>query len=100
MRQGLLCLSEAVVNNMKIDSYTHFACPAFIEHLEAESGHPMVFRGLFSAIPELSDIDVRIRQGEEKGPGSRAKVNHESLYPPLLLSLLTSSTTNCCVLCM
>lgn len=47
---------------MKIDSYTHFACPAFIDHLEAESGHPMVFRGLFSSIPELSDIDLRIRQ--------------------------------------
>lgn len=47
---------------MKIDSYTHFACPAFMAHLEAESGHPMVFRGLFSAIPELLDIDLRIRQ--------------------------------------
>lgn len=47
---------------MKIDSYTHFACPAFMDHLEAESGHPMVFRGLFSAIPELMDIDLRIRQ--------------------------------------
>lgn len=50
------------LKEMKIDSYTHFACPAFMEHLEAESGHPMVFRGLFSAILELSDIDVRIRQ--------------------------------------
>lgn len=47
--------------SMKIDSYTHFACPAFMAHLEAESGHPMVFRGLFSAIPELSDIDLRLR---------------------------------------
>lgn len=47
---------------MKIDSYTHFACPAFMAHLEAESGHPMVFRGLFSAIPELLDIDLRIRR--------------------------------------
>ena len=32
-----------------------------MDHLEAESGNPMVFRGLFSAIPELSDIDLRIR---------------------------------------
>lgn len=47
---------------MKIDVYTHFACPAFMDHLEAESKRPMVFRGLFSAIPELSDIDLRIRQ--------------------------------------
>lgn len=55
---------------MKIDSYTHFACPAFMEHLEAESGHPMVFRGLFSSIPELSDIDARIRQErQEMGMG-------------------------------
>ena len=46
---------------MKIDAYTHFACPAFMDHLEAESKRPMVFRGLFSAIPELSDIDLRIR---------------------------------------
>lgn len=49
-------------DKMKIDSYTHFACPAFMDHLEAESGHPMVFRGLFSAIPELSNVDRRIRQ--------------------------------------
>lgn len=46
---------------MKIDAYTHFACPVFMDHLENASGHPMVFRGLFSAIPELSDIDLRIR---------------------------------------
>lgn len=53
----------SLVSRMKIDSYTHFACPAFMDHLEAESGHSMVFRGLFSAIPELSNIDARIRQG-------------------------------------
>eukprot|EP00903_Cladosiphon_okamuranus_P006883 g6703.t1 len=52
---------------MKIDCYTHFACPAFMDHLEAESGHPMVFRRLFSAIPELADIDARIRYMDEHG---------------------------------
>lgn len=55
-------LSYNRLPKMKIDCYTHFACPAFMEHLEAESGHPMVFRGLFANIPELSDIDARIRQ--------------------------------------
>lgn len=49
------------VEGMKIDCYTHFACPSFMDHLEAESGHPMVFRGLFAAIPELSDVELRIR---------------------------------------
>lgn len=59
-----LILSSVTANvdrEMKIDSYTHFACPAFMDHLEAESKRPMVFRGLFSAIPELSNIDLRIR---------------------------------------
>ncbi|CAM9201755.1 unnamed protein product [Discosporangium mesarthrocarpum] len=46
---------------MKVDAYTHFACPAFIDHLEEASGHPMVFRGLFNAIPELCDVEARIR---------------------------------------
>ncbi|CAM9996423.1 unnamed protein product [Ascophyllum nodosum] len=52
---------------MKIDSYTHFACPAFADHLEAQSGRTMVFRRLFSAIPELSDIDQRIRYMDKHG---------------------------------
>lgn len=46
---------------MKADAYTHFACPAFTDHLEAESGRTMIFRGLFDRIPELSDVDARIR---------------------------------------
>lgn len=80
---------------MKIDCYTHFACPAFMEHLEAESGHPMVFRGLFSAIPELSDIDARIRQEHEDRARAEAmdheQVNIPTAHPQLLLSLLPSS---------
>lgn len=86
-----LLLSETV-SKMKIDSYTHFACPAFMDHLEAESGHPMVFRGLFSAIPELSDINARIRQENHVMTMIMSRCNMLCCLQ-LLLSLLPPSAT-------
>ncbi|CAM9765101.1 unnamed protein product [Phaeothamnion confervicola] len=46
---------------MKIDAYTHFACIELVEHLELLSGRQMVFRGLFSRIPELMNVAARLR---------------------------------------
>ncbi|KAG5185571.1 hypothetical protein JKP88DRAFT_311755 [Tribonema minus] len=48
-----------------VDCYTHFACDAFVQYLEAQVGHPMVFRGLFSRIPELTDVAARLRFMDE-----------------------------------
>jgi hypothetical protein len=50
-----------------IDAYTHFACPEFVAHLESKSGHAMVFRGLFSRIPELTDVSARLKLMDELG---------------------------------
>ena len=50
-----------------IDAYTHFACTPFIEFIEAECGRDMVFKGLFSRIPELTDVDKRLKLMDEYG---------------------------------